>query len=85
MPGDRLQRMMGRLSSTWPIGAWPTRSTARDRPDDPAVNDQVWAATLQTEQAQDSDRRGVALIVELERVAAEGIRPQRNFVMARMT
>ena len=35
--------------------------------DDPAVNDQVWAATPQREQAHDPDRRGVALIVELER------------------
>ena len=54
-------------------------------PDDPVVNDQVWAATPQREQAQDPDRRGVALIVELQRVVAQGIRPERNFVMARAT
>ena len=51
--------------------------------DDPAVNDQVWAATPQREQAQDPDRRGVALIIELERVVAQGIRPERNFTMVR--
>jgi hypothetical protein len=51
--------------------------------DEPHVNDQVWAATSQREQAQDPDRRGVALIIELERVAAQGIRPERNFTMAR--
>ena len=51
--------------------------------DDADVTDQVWTATPQREQAQDPDRRGVALIVELERVVAQGIRPERNFVMAR--
>ena len=53
--------------------------------DDPSVNDQVWAATPQGEQAQDPDRRGVALIIELERVVAQGIRPERNFTMERAT
>lgn len=52
---------------------------------DPAVNDQVWAATPQGEQAQDPDRRGVALIIELDRVVAQGMRPERNFVMSRTT
>ena len=50
---------------------------------DADVTDQVWTATPQREQAQDPDRRGVALIVELQRVVAQGIRPERNFVMAR--
>ena len=47
------------------------------------VTDQVWTATPQREQAQDPDRRGVALVVELDRVVAQGIKPERNFVMAR--
>ena len=51
--------------------------------DDPDMNDQVWAATPQREQAQDPDRRGVALIIELERVVAQGIRPERSFTMVR--
>ena len=51
--------------------------------DDPDVTDQVWTATPEREQAQDPDRHGVALIVELERVVARSRRPERNFVMAR--
>jgi len=51
--------------------------------DDPDVNDNVWAATPDPEQAQDPDRRGVALVVELERVVAQGMKPEQNFVMER--
>ena len=51
---------------------------------DSAVTDQVWAATPEREQAQDPERRGVALLVELERVVAQGIRPERAIVMMRV-
>lgn len=51
--------------------------------DDPDVKDQVWAATPEGEKAQDPERRGVALVVELERIVAQGMRPERNFVMER--
>jgi hypothetical protein len=51
--------------------------------DDPDVNDNVWAAKPDPEQAQDPDRRGVALVVELERVVAQGMKPEQNSVMER--
>jgi len=48
---------------------------------DPVVNDRVWASTPEGEKAQDPERKGVALIVDLERVVAQGRRPERNFMM----
>jgi hypothetical protein len=51
--------------------------------DDPEVADRVWSASPERERAQDAERRGVAVIVELERVVARGRRPDRNFVMQR--
>jgi hypothetical protein len=50
---------------------------------DPAVNDQVWAATPEREQAQDPERKGVALVVDLDRIVAQSRQPDRNFVMER--
>jgi hypothetical protein len=50
---------------------------------DPGVNDRVWDSTPEPEKAQDPERNGIALIVELERVVAQGHRPERNFVMER--
>jgi hypothetical protein len=50
---------------------------------DPDVADQVFAASPEPEQAQDPDRKGVALIIELERVVAAGHKPENNFVMTR--
>jgi hypothetical protein len=50
---------------------------------DPAVNDQVWTATPEREQAQDPERKGVALVVDLDRIVAQSRQPDRNFVMER--
>lgn len=50
---------------------------------DPEVNDHVWESTPEREKAQDPERKGIALIVDLERVVAQGIKPERNFVMER--
>jgi hypothetical protein len=35
------------------------------------------------EQAQDPDRRGVPLIIDIYRVVAAGHKPENNFVMTR--
>jgi len=51
--------------------------------DDPEVLDRVWAATPDGEKAQDPQRRGVALVVELDRVVSQGMRPEENYVMER--
>ena len=50
---------------------------------DPDVAEQVFAASPEREQAQDADRKGVPLIIELERVVAAGHKPENNFVMTR--
>jgi hypothetical protein len=47
----------------------------------PADGDRVWAATPERERAQDPDRNGVAVIVDLVRIVAQGIKPELNFVM----
>jgi hypothetical protein len=46
---------------------------------DPAEGDRVYEAMPQGERDRDPEKRGVAVIVELERVEARG---ERNFVMA---
>lgn len=51
--------------------------------EDPDVNDRVWQHTPEREQARDPERKGIALIVDLERVVARGRKPERNFVMER--
>ena len=51
--------------------------------DDPQVIDQVWEATPDREQAQDPDRAGVAIVVDLERVVAQSRKPELNYVMQR--
>lgn len=51
--------------------------------DDPEVLDRVWGATPDREKAQDPQRRGAALVVDLERVVSRGKRPEQNFVMER--
>ena len=51
--------------------------------DDPEVADRVLAATPEGEQAQDPERTGIPLIIDLERVVAQGRRPEQNFVMER--
>jgi len=48
---------------------------------DPEINDRVWQHTPEREQAQDPERNGIALIVELVRVVAQGRAPENNFVM----
>jgi hypothetical protein len=50
---------------------------------DPEVNDRVWENTPERERAQDPERKGIALVVDLERIVAQGIKPERNFVMER--
>jgi hypothetical protein len=50
---------------------------------DPEINDRVWQHTPEREQAQDPERKGIALIVDLARVVAQGRAPENNFVMAR--
>jgi hypothetical protein len=50
---------------------------------DPAVNDRVWTAAPVLEQSQDPERNGIALIIDLDRVVAQGIKPESNFVMER--
>jgi general stress protein 26 len=54
-------------------------STDRD------VIDRVWAATPEREQAQDPDRKGIVVLVDLERIVAQSRKPDRNFVMERNT
>jgi hypothetical protein len=51
--------------------------------DDPEVADRVFAAAPEGEQAQDPERAGIPLIIDLERVVAQGRRPEQNFVMER--
>jgi hypothetical protein len=50
---------------------------------DPQVIDQVWEATPDREQAQDPERKGVAIVVDLERVVAQSRKPELNYVMQR--
>jgi hypothetical protein len=50
---------------------------------DPSTLDKVWAATPQGEQAQDPDRNGTAVVVDLVKVVAQGRRPEQNFVLPR--
>jgi len=50
---------------------------------DPGVIDRVWQHTPEREQAQDPQRNGLALIVDLVRVVAQGRAPENNFVMER--
>jgi hypothetical protein len=50
---------------------------------DPEVNDRVWANTPEREKAQDPERKGIALIIELERIVGQGRKPEGNFVMER--
>ncbi len=47
---------------------------------DEDVDNRVYENAPEGEQAQDPERRGVALIIELERIVAQGA---RNFVMQR--
>ena len=47
------------------------------------MNDKVWAATPEREQAQDPDRNGIALILDLQRIVAQSRKLDRNFVMQR--
>jgi general stress protein 26 len=49
----------------------------------PEVVEQVWNGSPEREQLQDPDRGGVAVVVDLVRVVAQGRRPERNFVMQR--
>lgn len=51
--------------------------------EDPEVNDRVWEHTPEREKARDPERKGIALIVDLERVVARGRKPEQNFVMER--
>ena len=51
--------------------------------DDPEVADRVFAAAPAGEQAQDPERKGIPLIIDLERVVSQGRRPEQNFVMER--
>jgi hypothetical protein len=48
---------------------------------DPSANEQVWSRMIEGEQQQDADRRGVAVIVEVER--AEGFAATGPFVIER--
>ena len=48
--------------------------------DDEKLRDRVYAGAPQREQAQDPERKGAAVIIEVERIEAGG---QRNFVMRR--
>lgn len=50
---------------------------------DPDENDRVWEHTPEVEKAQDPERQGIAMIIDLERVVAQGMKPDRNFVMER--
>jgi len=51
--------------------------------EDTEVADRVFAASPEAEQAQDPERKGIPLIIDLERVVAQGRRPEQNFVMER--
>ncbi len=50
---------------------------------DPESNDRVWQGTPEREQAQDPERNGTGLIVDLVRVVRLGVAPESNFVMER--
>jgi hypothetical protein len=47
---------------------------------DQAVNERVYAESPEGEQQQDPEKKGVAIIIELDRIVAQGA---RNFVMTR--
>jgi hypothetical protein len=50
---------------------------------DSEESDRVWAGTHQIEKDQDPERNGVPLIIDVERLVAQGMRPEDNFVMQR--
>jgi hypothetical protein len=52
---------------------------------DAEESDRVWDGTPDGERDQDPERDGVPLIIDLERVVAQGVRPEDNFVMERST
>jgi predicted pyridoxine 5'-phosphate oxidase superfamily flavin-nucleotide-binding protein len=56
---------------------WFFDGTAR-RDDDPAVRDRVFDASPELERAQDPDREGVAVVIELDRVRGRGFVWERD-------
>ncbi len=50
---------------------------------DPEVAERVWAKVPEREKAQDPERKGGAVIVEIDRVVASGAKPEGNFVLER--
>ena len=48
---------------------------------DQAVSDKVWENTPEREKAQDPEHKGIPLIIDVERVVAQGGKPEQNFVL----
>ena len=51
--------------------------------DDPETVERVWNGSPEPERQQDPDRSGVAIVIDVDRVVAQGRQPDRNFVMQR--
>jgi predicted pyridoxine 5'-phosphate oxidase superfamily flavin-nucleotide-binding protein len=51
--------------------------------DDPGTAERVWNGSPERERQQDPDRSGVPILIDVDRVVAQGRQPDRNFVLQR--